>query len=264
MKKNKIHIATWNVNGIRAAYPKGLKDFLTKVSPDIVCLQETKISEDLVEFFQEELKSLGFIAHFSCAKKKGYSGVALLFKQKYSPIKIQMDIMPSKFDDEGRTILAEFPDFNLFSCYFPNGQRDHNRVPYKMEYCEQIAKMSLELSKSKCTMVAGDINIAHCEIDLRNPKQNQNTTGFLPVEREFLDSYFERGFSDIFRKQHLGLDGAYTWWTYRGDCRQKNVGWRIDAIYIDQKSEHFVKESFHSPEIKGSDHCPTNIYFELP
>lgn len=265
--KNKLLISTWNVNGLRASFPKGLKDLLQNKEgkrPDIICLQETKIPLDLVPQFKEEFLKLGFDSAFSCALKKGYSGVAILWDLSLPMPDIKEGIGVEKFDSEGRTLLASFPSFHLFSCYYPNGQRDHNRVPFKLEYSELIAQKSLSLSKQKITLVAGDFNTAHRDIDLKNPKQNSNTTGFLPIEKEFLDSYMARGFIDTFRLSHPELIGAYTWWTYRGDCREKNVGWRIDYFFVDQKGHEQILDSFHSPEILGSDHCPTNIVFKLP
>lgn len=255
-----MKITTWNVNGIRACEKKGFWEWLNESSPDILCIQETKAwPEQLVN--QDFITNKKYFTYYATAEKKGYSGVALFSKRKLKSPIITIGIGIDKFDIEGRTIIAEYDKFIVFSCYFPNGQRDHNRVPYKLEYSKAIAKKALVLKKktNKEIIIAGDYNTAHTEIDLKNPKSNKNSTGFLPIERDWIDKFIKQGFFDIFRLHHPEKEGEYTWWTYRSNCRAKNVGWRIDYIFLTELLIKKTKKIYHCPNVNGSDHCPVTI-----
>lgn len=251
-----MRIISWNVNGIRAVHHKGFLEWFTKESPNILCLQECKADS---EQFPSEIRDLkSHIWHLSAAEKKGYSGVATFSQEKILDTK---KLEKNIFDQEGRTLIHEYEKFFLLNCYFPNGQRDHGRVPYKMEYCDEILKIIKILDKKKPVIITGDFNTAHFEIDLANPKSNIKTTGFLPNERAWLDQLVSEGFIDIFRVKNPQKTGAYTWWTYRGDCRQRNIGWRIDYFFISERLLPFVEDVGIMPEVLGSDHCP--IFLDL-
>jgi exodeoxyribonuclease III len=247
-------LASWNVNGIRACYRKGFLDWIDKELPDYTCLQEIKAERE--QFPIEILdRKKTFIDIFS-AKKKGYSGVALLSKTE--PVNLWHGISMSEFDDEGRTIVAEFKDFVLYNCYFPNGQRDLARVPYKLAFSEEVMKHALKMKKKtgKEIIICGDYNTSHTEIDLANPKPNRKSTGFLPEERAWIDKFIGNGFNDVFRQKHPDENGHYTWWTYRGDCRERNIGWRLDYFFTSDGLVKKVKDVYHQTHVMGSDHCP--------
>ena len=256
-----MKIACWNIIGIRAVLKKDFLKWVSKFSPEIICLQETKVNPDTLPREVNPLK--GYKSYFSFAQKKGYSGVAILVKEDTNLIKIENGIGVDKFDDEGRTLIAHFDNFILFCCYFPNGQRDHNRVPYKLEYSDEVANLAIKYKKKykKEIIVCGDYNTAHHEIDLANPKTNTKTTGFLPIEREWMTKFENLGFTDAFRVFTPEENGHYTWWTYRNNCRERNIGWRIDYFFVTNKILKEVKKCYHLPKVLGSDHCP--IVMEL-
>ncbi len=220
---SKIKIISWNVNGIRAVEKKGFSKWLKKEKPDILCLQEVKAHyEDIPENIRE-LKNYKHASHQ--AIKKGYSGVMSIFRD--DPNKTIIGLKKKKFFNEGRTLIHIYDKFILFNCYFPNGRRDHERVPFKLEYSEEIRKMAKKLKKeySKPVIVCGDYNTAHTEIDLKNPKTNKKTTGFLPNERAWIDKFIKHGFNDCFRKLHPEKKDVYSWWSYklpRKKCRMEN------------------------------------------
>ncbi len=251
-------LVSWNVNGIRACVNKGFNDWVKEFGPDIICLQEIKAT---AEQFMEATSELSKYKRFSfSAQKKGYSGVALLSKEE--PIKIEYGLGIDEFDSEGRMIIAEYDDFVLMGGYFPNGQRDHSRVPYKLEFYNEVLKRFKKYKKQgKNIIITGDFNTAHHNIDLANPKGNKKTTGFLPEEREWMDKYISAGMTDALRLFYPELEGQYTWWTYRNNCRERNIGWRIDYFMINQEFESKLNDCRHLPEIMGSDHCP--ILLEL-
>lgn len=248
-----MKIVSWNINGIRACYKKGLQLFLTQEDPDIVCFQEIKAQAN--QFPNELLTQYPYHTIFP-AEKKGYSGVAIFSKHK--PINITFGIDDKIYDVEGRVLIVEFKSFLLFNCYFPNGQRDHARVPYKLQFSDAVVKKISKLTKKhhKPAIICGDFNTAHQEIDLANPKANSKTTGFLPIERTWLDQFMNKGFVDTFRFLHPTLTGQYTWWTYRGDCRERNIGWRIDYFFVSKNFISKILKSYHLPHVSGSDHCP--------
>lgn len=254
----KIKLASWNVNGIRACVKKGFVNWVKENSWDIICLQETKFSHSDYKHFPEEISKFNdYHQYFSSSKKKGYSGVGILTKIK--PIRIIEGIDEKKFDDEGRTLTLEFSNFYLTSSYFPNSGREHERVSYKMEYCKAILHFLKKLQKKKPVIICGDFNIAHTPLDLKNPKSNINTSGFLPIERKWLDVFIKNGFCDVFRHQYPDSADQYTWWTYRGDCRKRNIGWRLDYFFTSKNFIDHVQNVYHQADILGSDHCPVAI-----
>lgn len=246
-----MKIISWNVNGIRAVYKKGLAEWIAKESPDILCLQETKAN---FEQFPSELTTIqDYQISHSSAVKKGYSGVSTFSREKILDTKkFEKDL----YDCEGRVLIHELNDLFLLNCYFPNGSRDHSRVPYKMQFCDDILIKINELEKIKPVIITGDFNTAHKEIDLANPKTNHKTTGFLPLERAWMDSFISHGWVDIFRHLNPGKTGAYTWWSNMPGVRDRNIGWRIDYFFISPKLVGKVKRADILPMVKGSDHCP--------
>ncbi|HXH31058.1 MAG TPA: exodeoxyribonuclease III [Bacteriovoracaceae bacterium] len=252
-----MKLISWNVNGIRSVYTKGFPEWFAKESPDILCLQETKAS---FEQYPPELSANRdyTIAH-SSAEKKGYSGVATFSREKLLDTKF---IEKHCFDSEGRVLIHELRDFYLLNCYFPNGQREHTRVPFKLEFCEDILTKMNKLRKKKPVVITGDFNTAHMEIDLANPKTNKKTTGFLPQERAWMDKFIGQGYVDVYRHLNPGKAGAYTWWSNFAGARARNVGWRIDYFFISEELLPRLKDARILPEIKGSDHCPVVLELE--
>lgn len=246
-----MKLISWNVNGIRSIHRKGFVEWFAKESPDILCLQETKA--DISQFPEEIMQIDRYQISHSSAVKKGYSGVATISSEKILDTK---KVEKLEYDNEGRVLIHEFEHFFLLNCYFPNGQRDHNRVPYKLEFCEEILTRIDQLKKSKPVIITGDFNTAHKEIDLANPKTNVKTTGFLPIERAWMDKFISRGWVDVFRHFHPDEKGRYTWWSNRPGCREKNIGWRIDYFFVSEDFLPRVKSAEILPTVMGSDHCP--------
>ena len=250
-----MRIFSWNVNGLRAVVKKGFFDWLKSEAPDVVCLQEIKArTEDLDENI---LNPKGYHAFWNPAERKGYSGVAIFTKKK--PVAVHLGLGIERFDCEGRVLRIEFKDFDLFSVYFPNGTSGEERLQYKMEFydafldhCEELRGQGREL------VITGDVNTAHKPIDLKNPKANQKNSGFLPEERAWVDKFIEHGYVDSFRAFNEDPD-QYTWWSYRFNVRAKNVGWRIDYFFVTEGLMKKVKDSFITPEVMGSDHCPIGL-----
>ena len=246
-----MKIISWNVNGIRAVYKKGLPEWIAKELPDILCLQETKASFDQ---FPIELTNLpNYQILHSSAVKKGYSGVSTFSREKILDTK---KFEKEVYDCEGRVLIHELEDFFLVNCYFPNGSRDHSRVPYKMEFCNDILERINKLQEKKPVIITGDFNTAHKEIDLANPKTNNKTTGFLPLEREWMNKFISHGWVDIFRHLNPEQTGAYTWWSNRPTVRERNIGWRIDYFFVSPSLVKRVKRADILPTVTGSDHCP--------
>ena len=269
-KKNiKIKIATWNVNGIRAAFPKGLEQYLEESSPNILCLQEIKAMEEQTTTLLENMRKK-YHCVFHSAKKAGYSGVMTFIDRELintleNQVEIENGIGNNIYDDEGRMQIITTPSFILLGGYYPNGQRDHSRVNYKLDFSNTVLNKALELSKKNDlpVLLCGDFNTAHKEIDLKNPKANTNTTGFLPHERAFIDHMINSGFYDLFREKYPNKIDAYTWWTYRGDCRERNIGWRLDYFFGNKQALHSLESIEHRTEIKGSDHCPVEVVLKI-
>lgn len=254
-KKKSLKLLSWNVNGLRAVMKKGFMEFLEEQKPDILGLQETKLQLDQIPKELHELN--GYHLYWSCAKRKGYSGVALFTREK--PKKVTYSIGEDRFDHEGRVIRAEYKNFVFFNVYFPNGQKDQERLDYKMDFYDRFFDVMQKVVKSgKNIVVCGDYNTAHKEIDLFHPKQNEKYSGFLPIERAWLDKLVENGYVDTFRKFNQE-PLQYTWWTYRMGARARNVGWRIDYFFVNKKMAPKLKDAFILQEIMGSDHCPLGI-----
>jgi exodeoxyribonuclease-3 len=247
---------SWNVNGLRAAHRKGFLDWLADVKPDVIGLQETKCHPDQLD---DELRNPpGYHTYWASAEKKGYSGVALYSREK--PQSVQIGLGIDEFDSEGRTIVADYGDYVLITAYFPNGSRDHHRVPYKMSYKQAFLDFCNDLrNEGRQVIFCGDVNTAHQEIDLARPKQNQKTTGFLPIERAWIDKVVEQGYVDTFRALHPEQTGGYTWWSYVGGARNRNVGWRIDYFFISPDVLPAVKAAEIHADVLGSDHCPVSL-----
>ena len=253
-----MKILCWNVNGIRAVLKKGLLEWLQKESPDVVCFQETKISSDLITpEFTKVFEDLGYQTFWNSAEKKGYSGVATFCKK--SPKAVVKGFSIGKFDAEGRVLMTEHDDFVLFNIYFPNGKKDQLRLDYKMEFYQEVFKHWEKLrKKQKNILICGDYNTAHQEIDLARPKENSKVSGFLPIEREWLDQLVVKGYVDTLRvfDQSAGL---YTWWDQVTRARDRNVGWRIDYFWATQTLVPRIKKSFIQADVMGSDHCPIGV-----
>ena len=256
--KNKTtRLFSWNVNGIRACGRKGFLDWLATVQPNILGLQETRA---LPEQLEEELRQPdGYQVSFHPAERKGYSGVALYTKNEPQSISLG-GLDEPRFDDEGRLIIADYGDFLFYTGYFPNGGSDLSRVPFKLEFSEAVLQHAEAQRKAgRSIVICGDLNTAHEEIDLANPKSNQKNTGFLPEERAWLSRLIDHGYIDIFRHLHPGEEGRYTWWSNRAGVRERNVGWRIDYFFISPDLEDRVVAARIHSDVMGSDHCPIEL-----
>ena len=250
-----MKIISWNVNGIRAADKKGLFDWFKKESPDILCLQEIKA---LAEQIPPHLRNTpGYHIFFNSAERKGYSGVATFTKEK--PLSVKTGFGIEKFDNEGRIIITEFPEFVLFNIYFPNGKMNHQRLDYKLDFYDTFLSYADNLkAEGKNIVVCGDFNTAHKEIDLAHPKQNENISGFLPVERAWMDTFVDHGYIDTFR--HFNKEPhQYSWWSMRTAARDRNVGWRLDYFFVNKEFMPNIKKAFIAQDVMGSDHCPVGI-----
>lgn len=253
--KKKMKLISWNVNGIRAAMNKGFLDFFQKVDADIFCVQETKIQEG-----QIDLNIEGYETYVNYAVKKGYSGTAVFTKIK--PEKVTYGIGIEEHDQEGRILTLEYSDFYLVNCYTPNSKRELLRLDYRMHWEDDLREYLKKLEKTKPVVFCGDLNVAHKEIDLKNPKTNQKNAGFTKEERSKMTQLLDSGFTDTFRYLYPKKQDAYTWWSYMGNARAKNVGWRIDYFILSKSIENKIKEAMIYPEIMGSDHCPVGLELE--
>lgn len=258
---NALKIISWNVNGIRAAYKKGLVDFIKKENPDIICLQETKAFE---EQLPEDLKNIkGYQLFLNPADpdiKRGYSGVAIYTKLK--PNKEIRNKFGNKFiDREGRILSLEFDDFIIFNVYFPNGGKSEEHFQYKLSFYEEIIKHLKKLKKETNVILCGDMNIAHESIDLARPKENEKSIGFLPEERALITKFLNSGFTDTFR-MFVKESGHYSWWDMKTKSREKNVGWRIDYFFVNNEIAKNIKRAEILSEVMGSDHCPILIEWQ--
>lgn len=255
-----MQLLSWNVNGIRAAERKGFLDWLETIPGDMVALQETKAHAYQLS---DELKGPeGYHVYFSKPERKGYSGVALYTKMK--PISVNYNLGIEEFDREGRMIEAEFADFTLLNVYFPNGQMNKDRLAYKLGFYDTFLEYIEKLRKSgKNIIVCGDVNTAHTEIDLSRPKANEKTSGFLPIEREWMDKLVETGYIDTFRAFHADEINHYSWWSMRTAARERNVGWRIDYFFVNEEFMPQIKDAYILSDVMGSDHCPVGINLKL-
>jgi exodeoxyribonuclease-3 len=256
---DRLKILSWNVNGIRAVYRKGFVDWLKRENPDIICLQEIKA---VPEQIPEEIVGVkDYQTYFAPAQRKGYSGVGILTRRK--PRTVKKGFGQTAFDSEGRTLIADYGDFMLFSVYFPNGGMSDARLAYKMSFYDAFLRYIKRLEKKgKKLIICGDVNTAHTEIDIARPKENEKVSGFLPEERAWIDRLISAGFIDTYRIYHKE-GGNYTWWDYKSRARQRNIGWRLDYFFISANIRSKLKSAFIMSEVQGSDHCPVGIEIEL-
>jgi exodeoxyribonuclease-3 len=250
-----MKLLSWNVNGIRAAYKKGILNWFSKEQPDILCIQETKAMKEQLP--DDLINVNGYNSFFSSAEKKGYSGTATY--TKVNTVEVANGIGIKKFDSEGRFLVTEFDKFILFNIYFPNGKARAERLQYKMDFYEAFLKHLKKLLKQdRNIVICGDVNTAHKEIDLARPKPNEKISGFLPEERAWIDKLLEAGFIDTLRVFNQKPE-QYTWWDMMTRARDRNVGWRIDYFFISDNLKNNLKNAFILPEVMGSDHCPVGI-----
>lgn len=250
-----MRLLSWNVNGIRAVQRKGFLDWLDKEQPDVLCVQETKASPEQVS---EKLREPeGYNAFWHSAERKGYSGVVTFSKKK--PKAVSFGLGKQEFDSEGRVIGLEYPGFVLFNVYFPNGKMSEERLNYKMDFYNSfLEKIDSLRKKGKSIVFCGDVNTAHKEIDLAHPKANEDVSGFLPIERAWIDKVIDHVYKDSFRWFHEEPE-QYSWWSYRTRARQRNVGWRLDYFFVSEDLIPKIKSAFIMQEVMGSDHCPVGI-----
>lgn len=251
-----MRFVSWNVNGLRACIQKGFTDFFNEIDADFFCVQETKLQEG-----QIDLELPGYTQFWNYAQKKGYSGTAIFAKKK--PLSITYGINLPEHDLEGRVITLEYESFFLVTCYTPNSQRELARLDYRQVWEEVFLQYLLKLDKMKPVILCGDLNVAHKEIDLKNPSSNRKNAGFTDEERACFTRLLENGFTDSFRYLHPDLTGAYTWWSYMFQARQKNAGWRIDYFVVSERLKDHIQEATIYPEIMGSDHCPVALVLDL-
>ena len=246
---------SWNVNGIRACCDKGFRDIFAQLDADIFCLQETKMQAG-----QLDLQFEGYTSYWNYAEKKGYSGTAIFSRKQ--PLSVTYGIGIAEHDTEGRVITLEFTDFYMVTVYTPNAQDGLKRLDYRMQWEDDFRAYLQELDKKKPVIVCGDLNVAHKEIDLKNPKGNQKNPGFTPEERGKFDSLLNAGFVDTFRHFYPTLEGAYSWWSYRFHAREKNVGWRIDYFLASERLREKLTGAKIHADVFGSDHCPVEVTLE--
>jgi exodeoxyribonuclease-3 len=251
-----MKLVSWNVNGLRACLNKGFEDFFKEVDADMFCIQETKMQPE-----QADISFEGYSLYWNSAVKKGYSGTAIFTKKE--PLSVSYDFGLDKHNDEGRVITLEFDEFYLVTAYTPNAQRGLTRIDYRMEWEDDFRNYLVELDKKKPIILCGDLNVAHNEIDLKNAKSNVKNAGFSNEERGKMTELLEAGFVDSFRYLYPDLTGAYTWWSYMFNAREKNVGWRIDYFIVSEKIKEKIQDSIIHKDIFGSDHCPVELDIQL-
>ena len=247
-----MKFVSWNVNGLRACLKKGFVDSVLALDADFICLQETKMERS-----QGPVELPGYHQFWNSADKKGYSGTAVFARQKPVSVSYGMDL--DKHDHEGRLITLEYPEFWLVDCYTPNAQNELARIGYRMEWEDDLLDYLKNLDRTKPVIYCGDLNVAHEEIDLKNPKTNRGNAGFSDQERAAMTRLLVSGFTDTFRLLHPEEEGAYSWWSYRFHAREKNAGWRIDYFIISDRWKERVEEATIHPDIQGSDHCPVSL-----
>ena len=247
-----MKLVTWNVNGLRACLNKGFLDFFHSVDADVFCLQETKLQPH-----QIELDLPGYQLYWNSAEKKGYSGTALF--TRVAPLEVTYGMGLEEHDHEGRLITAEFDGFYLMCCYTPNAQNELARIDYRMKWEDDFRDYLMKLDKLKPVILCGDLNVAHQEIDLKNPGPNRGSAGFSDQERGQMTRLLESGFTDSFRALYPDRTGAYTWWSYRFNARKNNAGWRIDYFIVSDRLAPRVSEQIIHSQVAGSDHCPVEL-----
>lgn len=250
-----MKLVSWNVNGFRACLNKGFADIFDEINADVFCLQETKMQPDQADFSPEEYEKF-----FFSAIKKGYSGTAVYTKVK--PLNVIFGV-DGKHDDEGRVITCEFESFYLICCYTPNAQNELKRIDYRMAFEDDLRAYMLKLNKSKPVILCGDLNVAHTEIDLKNPKSNRGNAGFSDEERGKFTELLEAGFTDSWRYQHPDVTGVYSWWSYRFNARKNNAGWRIDYFVVSDEIKSKIINTDIYTNVLGSDHCPVALEIDL-
>lgn len=250
-----MKLISWNVNGIRACVKKGFLDFFKETDADIFCLQETKLQEG-----QIELELEGYHQYWNYAERKGYSGTAIFTKQE--PRSVSYGLGIEEHDQEGRIITLEFDNFYMVTVYTPNSKNELLRLEYRMVWEDEFRSYLLRLNETKPVIVCGDLNVAHQEIDLKNPKTNQKNAGFTIEERTKMSTLLDSGFIDTFRFFYPELEGAYSWWSYRFNARKNNAGWRIDYFLTSQELKENLKDAKIHSDILGSDHCPVELDIE--
>ena len=251
-----MRLISWNVNGLRACVGKGFLDFFQEIRADAVCLQETKMQPD-----QLTLELEGYEQYWNSAVKKGYSGTAVFTKMQ--PLAVTYGLGIPEHDNEGRVITCEYEQFYLVTVYTPNAQTELARLDYRMAWEDVFREYLQALDAKKPVIVCGDLNVAHKEIDLKNPKANERSAGYTIEEREKFSRLLESGFTDTFRHLHPDLIGAYSWWSYRFKARQNNAGWRIDYFLVSDRIKDKIVTASILPEVMGSDHCPVMLEIEL-
>ncbi len=251
-----MKLVSWNVNGIRACMQKGFMDSFNMLDADVFCIQESKMQEG-----QLELSLDGYYQYWNYAEKKGYSGTAVFTKEK--PLNVTNGIGIDIHDHEGRVITLEFPKYFFVCVYVPNSQDGLKRLDYRMVWEEDFKNYLCSLAKKKTVIVTGDMNVAHEEIDLKNPKTNRKNAGFTDEERNCMTKLLDAGFTDSFRYLYPDKEGIYSWWSYRFNSREKNAGWRIDYFLVSNDAKDKIKDSKIHTEIYGSDHCPVELSVEL-
>ena len=251
-----MKLISWNVNGIRACLNKGFQDFFNKIDADVFCIQETKCQPD-----QIDLEFDGYTSFWNSAEKKGYSGTAIFTKQK--PISCTYGIGIEEHDKEGRVITLEYNNFYMVNIYTPNSKRELERLDYRQIWEDEIKKYLLNLCKAKPVIMCGDLNVAHKEIDLKNPNTNHHNAGFTDEERNKMSALLASGFTDSFRYLYPDKENCYSWWSYMGHAREKNVGWRIDYFIVSNDIKDKITEAKIHSDILGSDHCPIELDIDL-
>ena len=247
-----MKMISWNVNGLRACMTKGFADFFNDSAADIFCIQETKLQEGQIDFAPE-----GYSCYWNYAEKKGYSGTAVFSKKE--PLNVTYGLGIEEHDHEGRMITLEYDDFYLICVYVPNSQRELTRLEYRMTWEDAFRDYVNRLNGKKPVIWCGDLNVAHEEIDLKNPKTNRGNAGFTDEEREKMSKILAEGYTDTFRFKYPDRTDAYSWWSYMGNARAKNVGWRIDYFCVSENLNDKIEDAFICPQIMGSDHCPVGL-----
>lgn len=251
-----MKLVSWNVNGLRAVIGKGFSEFFKEIDSDVFCLQETKMQEEQID---DNIKNIfsDYNGYWNSAEKKGYSGTAVF--SKLEPLNVSYGIGIEEHDKEGRVITLEYEKFYLVNCYTPNSKRELERLDYRMVWEDEFRKYLLKLNETKPVIICGDLNVAHEEIDLKNPKTNRRNAGFTDEERGKMTELLNSGFTDTFRYLYPDKEGAYSWWSYMFKAREKNAGWRIDYFIVSNSIQDKIKESYIYSDVMGSDHCPVGL-----
>ncbi|HHV50641.1 MAG TPA: exodeoxyribonuclease III [Candidatus Avimonas sp.] len=251
-----MKLISWNVNGLRACMAKGFEEFFKKTDADIFCIQETKLQQGQIDFEPE-----GYSSYWNYAEKKGYSGTAIFSKQM--PLKVKFGMDEFLKDNEGRIITLEFDSFYMVTVYTPNSQRELARLDYRLEWEEAFLSYLVSLDREKPVVVCGDLNVAHREIDLKNPDSNRNNAGFTDQERQAFSNLLSKGFTDTFRALYPDKTGAYTWWSYMFNARKNNAGWRIDYFLVSDRLAENIEDALIYSDVYGSDHCPVGLILNI-